>query len=114
MQKEGAGRTALVTGASAGIGRAFAEVLARQGYQLVLVARRADRLESAAAELRQRYGIEAHAIVADLADPKAPSQLVAELNRCGLVVDVLVNNAGYGVPAATSRRRGRATMPACA
>jgi len=98
MQKEGAGRTALVTGASAGIGRAFAEVLAARGYHLVLVARRGGRLESAAAELRQRHGIETHTIVADLADPEAPSRLVAELDRRGLAVDVLVNNAGYGVP----------------
>jgi uncharacterized protein len=98
MQNEGAGRTALITGASAGIGRAFAEVLAAHGYHLVLVARRADRLEAAAAELRLRHGIDTHAIAADLADPEAPSQLVAELNRRGLAVDVLVNNAGYGVP----------------
>ena len=98
MQKDGLGRTALVTGASAGIGRAFAEVLAAHGYRLVLVARRADRLEAAAAELRQRHGIETSAITADLAEPDAPARLAAELERRGLTVDVLVNNAGYGVP----------------
>jgi short-subunit dehydrogenase len=98
MQKDGASRTALVTGASAGIGRAFAEVLAAHGYHLVLVARRADRLAAAAAELRHRHGIETHAIVADLEDAQAPSAIVTELNRLGLAVDVLVNNAGYGVP----------------
>ena len=98
MQKEGAGRTALVTGASAGIGRAFAEVLAARGYRVVLVARRADRLESAAVDLRQRHGIETAAVTADLAEPDAPAKLVAELERRGLAVDVLVNNAGYGVP----------------
>ena len=98
MQKEGAGRTALVTGASAGIGLAFAEVLAARGYALVLVARRADRLEAAARDLRQRHGVETAAIVDDLAEPGAPGRLSAELERRGLVVDVLVNNAGYGVP----------------
>ena len=98
MQKDGLGRTALVTGASAGIGRAFAEVLAARGYRLVLVARRADRLEAAAAELRQRHGIETSVITADLAEPEAPARLAAELERRGLAVDVLVNNAGYGVP----------------
>ena len=98
MQKEGLGRTALVTGASAGIGRAFAEVLAAHGYHLVLVARRADRLAAAAADFRQRYGVEALAITADLSEPEAPARLTAELERRGLTVDVLVNNAGYGVP----------------
>jgi short-subunit dehydrogenase len=98
MRREGEGRTALVTGASAGIGRAFAEVLAARGYQLVLVARRAERLAGAGAELRQRYAIDTHAIVADLADRDAPARLVQELDRRGLQIDVLVNNAGYGVP----------------
>lgn len=98
MQKDGAGRTALVTGASAGIGRAFAEVLAARGYRLVLVARRAERLEAAAAELQQRYGAEVTAMTADLAEPDAASELATELARRGLAVDVLVNNAGYGVP----------------
>jgi uncharacterized protein len=97
-QKEGAGRTGLVTGASAGIGRAFAEVLAARGYHVVLVARRSERLEAAAEELRNRYRIEATVITADLASPDAVARLAADLDRRRLVVDVLVNNAGYGVP----------------
>ena len=114
MQKDGAGRTALVTGASAGIGRAFAEVLAARGYALVLVARRADHLEAAARDLRQRHGVETAAIVDDLAEPGAPVRLTAELERRGLVVDVLVNNAGYRVPGRTSPSlRGHAMTPTC-
>ena len=95
---EGRGKTALVTGASSGIGKAFAELLAERGYALVLTARRSDRIEELAAALRQRHGIDAHTIVADLAEPHAPAAIAAELQRKGLIIDLLVNNAGYGVP----------------
>ena len=98
VTREGTGRTALVTGASSGIGAAFARVLAARGYRLVLTARRADRLESLASELRDRHGVEADIIGADLSDPAAPARLAADLLRRGLQVDLLVNNAGYGVP----------------
>ena len=95
---EGHGKTALVTGASSGIGKAFAELLAQKGYALVLTARRRDRLDELAAALRQRHGVETHTIVADLAEPDASSRIVAELRQRQLTIDVLVNNAGYGVP----------------
>jgi short-subunit dehydrogenase len=98
MTREGSGRTALVTGASAGIGAAFARVLAERGYRVILTARRVDRLEAIATELRNRHGVEADTIGADLADPESPARLAAELERRGLRVDLLVNNAGYGVP----------------
>jgi short-subunit dehydrogenase len=91
-------RTALVTGASSGIGQAFAEALARRGHALILTARRRDRLETLAADLHRTHGTDAHVIVEDLSDPAAPVRLVAEIAARGLTVDILVNNAGYGVP----------------
>ena len=95
---EGQGRTALVTGASSGIGKAFAELLAQKGYALVLTARRADRLDALAAELKQKYGVATHTLVADLADRDAPQHIASQLASRGLRVDLLVNNAGYGQP----------------
>ena len=95
---EGSGKTALVTGASSGIGKAFAELLAKKGYTVVLTARRADRLEALAAELTRNYGVAAQTIVADLAQRDASQQIVDALASRGLTVDLLVNNAGYGVP----------------
>jgi 3-hydroxybutyrate dehydrogenase len=95
---DGHGKTALVTGASSGIGKAFAELLAEKGYTLVLTARRGDRLEALAAELQTRHGVAAHTLVADLAEPGAPAAIAAELAQRKLAIDVLVNNAGYGVP----------------
>ena len=90
-------RWALVTGASAGIGAAFARELAGRGVSLVLTARRLDRLEELAAELKSKHGIAVECIAADLAKPTAPAALCAEIERRGLAVDILINNAGYGV-----------------
>ena len=87
---------ALVTGASSGIGEAIARRLARDGKHLVLVARRRDRLEALAAELRTAHRIEVHPIATDLVQLDAGKRLVAEVERRGLVVDWLVNNAGFG------------------
>ena len=98
MDREGTGRTALVTGASAGIGAAFARLLARHGYRLALTARRTDRLETIAGTLRREHGVDVVIFPADLSDPAAPLRLAADLKGRGLRVDVLVNNAGYGVP----------------
>lgn len=93
--KDFAQQTALVTGASSGIGEAFARALAARGAHLVLVARSAEKLDALAAELSARHGIRATAIPADLARPGAGSELSREIGRRGLVVDVLVNNAGF-------------------
>jgi hypothetical protein len=87
---------ALVTGASSGIGAALARRLARDGRNLVLVARRADRLETLAHEL-EKAGVRAHVIAKDLLRPGAARELFDELGRRGLVVDWLVNNAGFGM-----------------
>lgn len=87
---------ALVTGASAGLGVEFARQWAERGADVVLTARRLDRLETLAADLENRYGITAHAIAADLAEPGAATALRAEINARGLTVQTLVNNAGFG------------------
>jgi len=85
-------RWALVTGASSGIGAALARELAAHGAKLILTARRRDRLEALAAEL----GTETRIVVADLNDPAAPEQIFAATEGAGLVVDILINNAGLG------------------
>lgn len=87
---------ALVTGASAGIGAAFARALAARGHDLAITARRTERLDALAGELRHRHGVEVMTLAADLADRDAPAQLVQAVQGRG--VDVLINNAGYGLP----------------
>jgi short-subunit dehydrogenase len=89
---------ALITGASAGIGQAFAYELAARGYDLVLTARRRERLEELAADIKRTHGARSHVVPADLADPTTPEALRREAASAGLQVDMLVNNAGYGVP----------------
>ena len=91
-------RTVLITGASSGIGEAFAEVFAAEGFHLVITARREERLRAVADRLRRQYASQVEVIAADLSAQDAPARLCDEIARRGLVVDVLVNNAGYGVP----------------
>lgn len=90
---------ALVTGASGGIGLELARLAAKDGHDLVLVARTTPKLEEVAKYLAGMYGISAQVLTADLADPAAPRAIVDELARRGITgVDVLVNNAGFAVP----------------
>ena len=93
-------RTALITGASSGIGEAFADVFGSKGFDLVLTARREDRLQMVAERIRQRDRVTVHVIVADLSLPGAALHLCEDLTARGVAVDVLVNNAGYGIPGA--------------
>jgi len=91
-------RTALITGASSGIGEAFAEVFAAEGFDLAITARREDRLQAVADRLRTKYGIRVEVFVVDLSRRDAVEQLCTQVAARGLHVDALVNNAGYGVP----------------
>jgi len=91
-------RTALITGASSGIGEAFADVFAAEGFDLAIAARREDRLRAVAARLERLHGARVHVLVSDLSRPDAPARLCEALAAAGVHVDALVNNAGYGVP----------------
>ncbi|MGZ3273600.1 MAG: SDR family NAD(P)-dependent oxidoreductase [Caulobacteraceae bacterium] len=91
-------RLCLVTGASAGIGEAFARLYARNGHDLVLTARRTSRLERLAEELRELHDIDVQIVPVDLAEPGAVDRILAAIEARGHEVDVLVNNAGYGLP----------------
>jgi short-subunit dehydrogenase len=90
------GKWALVTGASAGIGKALAQELAAGGANLVLTARRLDRLQDLARSISEKYKVRAEVFAADLLQPGAPQELFDFTQQRGLSVDVLVNNAGFG------------------
>jgi uncharacterized protein len=88
-------KTSLVTGASSGIGLALARVLARNGYNLVLVARNEDKLKEISVALEKQYNIVAHPIAADLAKPEAPETIYTKTEELGIHIETLVNNAGF-------------------
>ncbi len=90
------GQTALITGASSGLGEAFARLLAARGCRLILTARRADRLEALKTELQAAYGVEAAALPADLAAEGGPADLFRRIEALGWPVEILINNAGRG------------------
>ncbi|MDO3700248.1 SDR family oxidoreductase [Micromonospora sp. C28SCA-DRY-2] len=89
-------RTALVTGASSGLGAEFAAQLAALGHDVILVARSGDRLATLAERLVAEHGVRAHVLVQDLAEPDAARRVADQLATRGLSVDLLVNNAGFG------------------
>jgi uncharacterized protein len=98
-------RWTVITGASSGIGAELARVFAARGYPLVLTARRHERLEALAEELRGAHGIEVEIAALDLEDREAPRDLAEMLRDAGVTVHTLVNNAGFGL------RGGFATLP---
>lgn len=91
-------RTALVTGASAGIGRELALVFASHGFDVVLMARREERLKELGERISKEHGVKTHVLALDLADPAAPRRLFDEMAARHIMIDALVNNAGYTVP----------------
>ncbi len=108
MANEWRGKWALITGASAGIGVAFANQLASEGTNLVLTARRQDRLEALGKRLESANGVRTEALAADLSLSAAPQQIYDFTKRKGIQVDLLINNAGFGqygeLPAVETQR----------
>ena len=90
-------KRALITGASGGIGEAFARILAEEGWNLFLVARRENELNRVAGVCHAEHGVEVHVLRADLADPEEIVRLAAHLDRLDYSPDVLINNAGFGL-----------------
>lgn len=90
-------KTALITGASYGIGEAFAHELAAAGANLILTARSGDRLEELATVLRKQHSVRVSIIVADLARPSGPETIFRETQKLSIDVDLLINNAGFGL-----------------
>src|SRR5215218_5142543 len=92
-----AGKWALITGASSGLGLEFADLLAAQKVNLVLAARRKESMEKLASDLRRKYGVDVQVEAIDLASPGAASRLKSSLDARSVAIDILVNNAGYGL-----------------
>ncbi|MBI3307378.1 MAG: SDR family oxidoreductase [Candidatus Omnitrophica bacterium] len=90
------GKTALITGASGGIGYEFAKLLAAEGHSLILVARNGEKLQEIALELEKQFPISAKVIPKDLSQSSAREELFREIEREGIPVDILINNAGFG------------------
>jgi len=88
--------TALITGASSGLGKQFALIHASKGGDLVIVARRAQKLNNLKKEIENRYGTQVKVIVKDLTQPEAPKEIYDEITQAGIQIDVLINNAGFG------------------
>jgi uncharacterized protein len=91
------GKTVLITGASSGLGAEFARQFAALGCKLILVARRLERLQKLQAEILERFNTSIECIKMDLTEPNAPEQLFTQLEESGNAVDVLINNAGFGL-----------------
>lgn len=89
-------KTALVTGASSGIGAEFARLHARKGGDLVLTARSADKLRDLARELETEYGVTVQVFTADLGTAEGPQSLIDQITQAGIRIDILINNAGFG------------------
>ena len=87
---------ALITGASSGIGKEFAHIHAERGGDLVIVARREDKLNALKAELEAQHGVRVMVIAKDLSEPNAASEIYDAVQQAGIAVDVLINNAGFG------------------
>ena len=113
-QRKAAG-TALITGASAGIGRDYARYLAARNYDLVLTARRTARLNALAKELQKSFNISVTVLPADLEKPETPSKLGAEIKKRKITIDYLVNNAGYSLAGRFTKHKwaARAAMIQC-
>ncbi len=90
-------KNVLITGASSGIGKALAKTFAKNGFDVVLVARRDDKLKTLAADIKKNYGQMAYPLAEDLADPMAPQRLFNWCQERRIEVDALVNNAGYAL-----------------
>ncbi|GAB4024834.1 SDR family NAD(P)-dependent oxidoreductase [Spirosoma koreense] len=96
MEPNNQGKTALITGASSGIGRELTRLFAKDGYQLVLVGRNEESLQQLASNFYNQYGTQTTVLIKDLSDPKAPEEIYSETQGKGIQVDVLVNDAGFG------------------